>query len=185
VGAVSEAKELESLKLVHKAIEQLRHKGLEIEWTIYSSPAWEKNIEQHLLGPPWVRFGGCVSELPAVLAEADLLLLALNFDELSRRYLGVSIQNKVPEYMASGTPVLAVGPADNPSIDYAKRERWGLVVDRPDVNQIEIALQQLHQDGDLRRQLGILARDLAIKNHGRAATQQRFVSALHEAIRGG
>ena len=63
-------------------------------------------------------------DFPSRLAGADVLVLAYNFDEDSLRYIRLSMPNKLPEYLASGAPVLAVGPRAANGIDYVCREAW-------------------------------------------------------------
>jgi hypothetical protein len=54
----------------------------------------------------------------AWLGQADALLIAYNFDELSRNYSGYSMANKLTEYMISGRPILAYGPGDIATIKH-------------------------------------------------------------------
>ena len=167
LGVVTEDKELWSLKDIRDTVLALRKKGYPVKMQIYSAPFCQSTIEQHLASDPSVEYAGYVhpSKLPQILSQADLLVLPINFDAASLKYVGYSIQTKVPEYMASGTPILAYGPSVSPNINYATRENWGLVVDRPDRDLLEKAIVSVIENLELRAELGKYARDLAFRNH--------------------
>ncbi|HFA47952.1 MAG TPA: hypothetical protein ENJ95_02915 [Bacteroidetes bacterium] len=57
-----------------------------------------------------------IEEYRKLLADAHLLLIARNFDKRSKAYTQYSFHNKLPDFLASGTPILSIGPAwDNTS----------------------------------------------------------------------
>ncbi|MEO9971925.1 MAG: FkbM family methyltransferase [Hyphomonadaceae bacterium] len=97
------------------------------------------------------------------LSEADILLLAYNFDEATQRYLQYSFANKMPELLASGVPVLAYGPLQLETLSYLHRNKLSKTVSDPDVPQLEAAIEQLIDQPDLRRQLGRIGREHAVR----------------------
>ena len=183
LGVVTEDKELWSLKDVRDTVLALRERGYKIKMQIYSAPFCQATIEQHLASPGAIEYAGYVhpSKLPQILSEADLLVLPINFDEASLKYVGYSIQTKVPEYMASGTPILAYGPAVSPNINYALRDNWGLVVDRPDKQRLAVAIAETIEDEQLRSRLGKYARDLAFRNHDAGVIRDAYRQLLADA----
>ncbi|MEM7145850.1 MAG: glycosyltransferase [Verrucomicrobiota bacterium] len=183
VGGLSKEKEFAALKRFRDAVLSLRESGLSLQWIIHSGISWQDTLNSEFVVDSLVVNGGPISHdtLPEKLNEADLLVLALNFDELSAEYLALSIQNKVPEYMASGTPILAFGPSGNPSIEYAKRERWAMVVDIEDPLTLQSALKTIMNDVDRRREIGMRAREIALKNHQHQDVQRRFINILRSA----
>ena len=185
LGVVTEDKELGSLKDVRDTVLELRERGYKIKMRIYSAPFCQATIEQHLASPGAVEYAGYVhpSKLPQILSEADLLVLPINFDAASLKYVGYSIQTKVPEYMASGTPILAYGPAVSPNINYALRDNWGLVVDRPDKQRLAAAITSTIEDEQLRSKLGKYARDLAFRNHDAGIIRDAYRQLLADAAR--
>lgn len=54
------------------------------------------------------------------LQEADALLVAYNDDPGTIRYLSHSFANKIPEVLASGRPIIAIGPTTIESIRFLK-----------------------------------------------------------------
>jgi len=184
VGVVTQEKELQSLIDIRSVVVKLRRQGYPIKMEINSSIPYIQTIEDHLVSSPAVYFGGTPTrmELPGKLAESDVLLLAINFDDRSKAYAGYSFQTKVPEYMASGVPVLAYGPPDNPSIRYALSGGWAKVVDTNVKKRLESAILNLYENEGLRQRLSSKARQLARQEHEGAIIRSRFKKEIYSAI---
>ena len=120
--------------------------------------------------------------IAALFANADLLVLPVNFDQASRTRLRYSIPTKVPAYMLSGTPILAYGPAEVASIQYAKKSGWGYVVSRRDKAALKDAIVRLATDIDLRTRLGQRAQALASENHDARKVHVAFRNTLASAV---
>ncbi len=112
------------------------------------------------------------------LSEADILLVAYNFDDATRAYLKYSFANKVPETMAAGAAILAYGPEDLESLSCLKRSGAALVVADPDPAALEAAIASLAQDAAKREALGAAARAFAFRNFDLARMKRDFRSAL-------
>jgi hypothetical protein len=97
-----------------------------------------------------LRLGGELTpvNVPARLAAAHVLLHVESFDESTRRYTRLSLSTKVPQYLAAGRPVLAVGPADQASMQVVNVSGGGVVSDL-DPNGLDAAVSELM--GDARR----------------------------------
>ena len=186
LGAVTEDKELQSLVDIRNVVLSLREQGHGVRLLIYSASFWQDTIEKHLAHPPGVTYRGYVepSDLPRVLSRADLLVLPINFDQRSLTYVGYSLQTKVPQYMASGTPVLLYAPASSPNTRYAARERWGMLVDQPDKAKLKEAIIKLMQEPSLRAKLGQRARALAFREHDAVQVRQRFRKVMSDVALG-
>lgn len=184
VGAVTPDKELGSLQDIRDVILSLNKQGYSIRFGIYSAKFWKKTIQDNLEHIPDIAYRGYInpSKLPDVLSQADLLVLPINFDDISLSYIGYSLQTKVPEYMASGTPVLVYGPSSSPNVRYAKNENWGMVVDKKDKFQLEKAIISLIEEPSLREKKGQYARQLAFKNHNALIVRSNFRQLLNNAV---
>jgi glycosyltransferase involved in cell wall biosynthesis len=184
LGTVTPDKELASLVELRQAVLELRARGYPLRLVIYGPEIYRQAVERHLASPPAVVHGGFfpARDKPAVLGRADLLVLAFNFDAPSQVYAGLSFQTRLPETMASGTPVLVYGPPGNPNVDYAARAGWGAVVDRPDRAELAATIVRLMQDGELRARLGRWARALAFQDHDAEAIRARFRRILFAAV---
>jgi glycosyltransferase involved in cell wall biosynthesis len=183
IGAVTEDKELKSLIDIRNAVLSLAAEGKRVTLTIYGPSLYKKTIETRLLHLPHVSYGGFFppDSKPRVLSEADLLVLPINFDERSLAYVGYSFQTKVPEYMASGTPMLVYGPPTSPNVSYARREGCAIVVDRPDPEALKKAIADIVENDQKRAYLGKHARDLAFKNHNAANIRDQFLRIMCES----
>lgn len=183
LGTVTQEKELSSLVDIRNAVLKLHEMGYKIQWTIYGPKIYQETIETNLTAPPVITFGGYfpIEMKQAILSDADLLLLPINFDSISQRYVGYSFQTKVPEYLASGTPTLVYGPPANPNVRYASTQGWGVVVNQEDEILLVKALLQLMEDEDLRQTLGQKSRALAFSRHNAETVRQSFQDLIRQA----
>lgn len=117
----------------------------------------------------------------AKLSEMSALVLPVNFDSASVAYIRYSMPTKVPAYLASGTPILAYGPAETAQIAYAAREGWGLVVDRREPRLLDEAIVALQTDNGLRQRLSDRAREIASR-HDVRHVRSLFQSLLSQAV---
>ena len=85
---------------------------------------------------------------------------------------------KVPEYLASGVPILAYGPAQVAQVEYAARAGWGHVVTQPGVEQVELGLRRLIEDDGLRAKYSKTARRLAFERHDVGTVRRNFEKVL-------
>jgi glycosyltransferase involved in cell wall biosynthesis len=186
VGSVSERKNLDALIDIRDAVLSLKQNGYPIRFVLYSSPLHREYIQERLDCPPGVVYGGYVDRdrFPQELGEADLLVLAVNFDRRAQVYLRYSFQAKVPEYMASGTPVLVYGPSTSIHARHAVRDGWGLTVDQAGKERVKEAITALMEDSGLRAKLGQRARELAFRNHDATVVRQRFRQLMRDVASG-
>ncbi|MEO0954444.1 MAG: 6-hydroxymethylpterin diphosphokinase MptE-like protein [Pseudomonadota bacterium] len=82
------------------------------------------------------------SDYRAWMMEADLSVIAYNFDDLSKSYVRYSMANKLPELLASGSVLFAIGPEDNATIEYLSHNDLGIRVTTGSVDAIEEALSK-------------------------------------------
>jgi glycosyltransferase involved in cell wall biosynthesis len=117
----------------------------------------------------------------ALIRGADLLLLPVNFDAASVRFIRHSMPTKIPAYLASGTPVLVYGPSGVDQVACAAREGWGEVVSARDLDALESAILRLLDDDDRRQRRVARALETARWNHDAATVRRRFQDALTRA----
>jgi glycosyltransferase involved in cell wall biosynthesis len=183
LGALAEDMQVLSLRDVARSISTLSTRGVPISLTIHTGDIHRSYFEQYLDGLPGVSHGGMVTrkDLCAVLSVADLLVIPVNFgdDGILARF---SMPTKVPEYMASGAPVLVYAPEGVPPTAYAREEGWGYVVDRRDPDALEQALLSLVGSQELRTRLGQLGRELALQNHDARVVREDFHQLLRTVV---
>ncbi|MEO0630381.1 MAG: glycosyltransferase, partial [Planctomycetota bacterium] len=185
VGGVMADKELRSLQEVAKAARSLHDSGLKVRFELHCGPAWNDAIDEHLTDAPVTGRGAFLKQeqLPAVLSAADLLVLPINFDERSRKYVGYSMQTKGPEYMATGTPILVYGPPANPNVRYARDAGWGIVIDQQDPQGECIArtIGGLIEEPTLGQRVAKRAEAFVEANHDASIIRTRFRRVLRTA----
>jgi len=113
-----------------------------------------------------------------LLASADILLLAANFDAESLSYIRYSMANKLPEYMISGTPMLVYGSPDSATVDYAASGEWAKVVTNRSIDSIQNALEDLFNNPVERNCLVDAARERANSHHSASVVRTQFQSRL-------
>lgn len=189
IGAVVPDKELQSLREIALAVSQLNGAGRKVRMEIHCGPMWNETVDNELANQPNVDRGAFLTqdELPGALSSADLLVIPMNFDAKSMRYVGYSMQTKGPEYMASGTPILVYGPPSNPNVRYARDGRWAQVVDThsPDGSQIAEKIEHLIQHPEEAEALGKRGRETAVSNHDASIVRTRFHNLIREVAEQG
>jgi len=115
------------------------------------------------------------------LIEADALLIAYNFDEISRAYVGLSLANKMPECLASGVPVLAYGPSDFPTITALHRAGCAQVVTTRSEATLRRELLRLVDDREHATRQGAAGRTWAAEHLNLARVRQTFSRVISEA----
>jgi glycosyltransferase involved in cell wall biosynthesis len=186
-GSVLSFAQAESLVDCCAAVLSRNAEGAETELEIYSPPAQVAALRERFSAASTIRFSDVIADDEAYfrsLAAADILLLPVNFDEFSIRYIRLSMPTKVPSYLVSGTPVLVYGPAGVAQVEYARDAAWGHVVDQRTAPRLAAAIECLAGDLDLRRRLSAAARRIAAERHDAAVVRRRFQAALAEAARG-
>ncbi len=119
--------------------------------------------------------------VPGLLASADILLIALDFDEAGVQFARLSMPTKIPEYLAAGRAVLTYAPRGCAAAEYARHGGWSLLVDEADPSLIHDALMTLAGDRASRDAMGERGRRLAIEKHDAATVRARFAEELARA----
>ncbi|MBN1564066.1 MAG: glycosyltransferase family 4 protein [Anaerolineae bacterium] len=110
------------------------------------------------------------SEIPALLACADILLVPL------KMYIPGAVPSKLYEAMASEKPVILV--AQGEAADIVHQHESGIVVEPGDIAGLVRAITSLHEDENLRAQMGQKGRAAAETHYNRAAIASSFAAYL-------
>ena len=85
-----------------------------------------------------------------VQRNADILFLPIAFESsYSRDYLCCASPSKMPEYLAAGRPIIVHAPDFAYVVWYARKNGFGLVVDKPDTECLRQAVLRLVRDENL------------------------------------
>jgi glycosyltransferase involved in cell wall biosynthesis len=164
----------ESLVDIAHAVSLLQKEGAAIVFDILTFEPEQVPAICHNSSGVTVQRAVPTGELPRRQAEADVLVICLDFDGKSVRQAKYSMPSKTAGCMASGTPILVYGPAGSPVVEYARREGWGRVVDRRDPVKLRTAVRELMESAALRERLGSTARRLAIERHDAKAVSENL-----------
>jgi glycosyltransferase involved in cell wall biosynthesis len=149
-----------------QAAERFRAKGIAINIIAYA-PYVPPEASDALQTTPGLIVKSTVpdQEVPGILTAADLLFLPESFDKNIRAYIKLSVSTKAHLYMMSGKPSLVYGPPEIGTVDYARREGWGYVVDQEGAYYLAKALARLLADAKLRERLVKKGQDVVMRNH--------------------
>ena len=170
-----------SLQEIANVLLELRTEGLEADIEIYTQPV-NHALAAKLNMPPVMRFAGTLTpeESFAKIHEADVLLHVESFDKAHRTYTRYSVSTKIPEYMASGRPIFAYGPAEIASIRYVQNSGAGLAVGEQKQSALMEALRTLITSPELRESMGAQGRAIACQRHDAAKNREEFQQILRQ-----
>jgi glycosyltransferase involved in cell wall biosynthesis len=186
IGSILPDAQLDALVDCCAAVASLREEGMNVVLDIYSSSLYVQPYRERLVLDEGIRLHDAIANDEEVfrhLAEADILLLPVNFDENTVRYIRYSMPTKVPAYLFSGTPVLVYGPGETAQAIYAKNAGWGYVLSQRDQIHLAAAIRRLATDRELRELLSRAARTAVFKYHDASKVRNGFQAALCESVR--
>ena len=115
-----------------------------------------------------------------IYEEADVLVHVESFDTDQIAYTKYSLSTKIPEYMASGKPILCFAPKDISVYQYVEEAEAGMCAS----NEILLAgcMLTLSNDRLLREKLGKNGREYALANHDINRAQAHFAEVIMENV---
>ena len=175
------------LAAIGNALAELRERhGRQAKLEVYSLQEPDAKVLAALDIPGHCEFlGARDSEFLAKRRRASHFLVHVeSFDRKNRRVARLSISTKIPEYMAAGRDILAVGPADVASIDYLSSEQAGTVVTSADPRQIAEAIESAVADPERLAAQRRTAHQLVLANHLKSAIAADIQEAIVAAVSG-
>ena len=154
-----------------------------IRFEIYTMNWFRQKAEAKLGGLPGVHIFGSVEGTDAyrhLLQDADALVIAYNFDDDSIRHVRLSMANKMPECLASGTPLLAFGPQEVATIDYLSRTDCAVIVTVDEEHALQQAVSSLVDDQAYCREIANRARDFVAHRHSKYRVQKDFLQVVRD-----
>lgn len=167
------------LGAVIDAVQRLEARGIPVRLRVFG-PEPSAEVRAVVDRPPYAAFGGLLmpDELSYAISDADVLLHVEADDPQSKAVTALSVSTKIPEYLAAGRCVLAIGPRDVASIDYLASHEAAVVVDPSDSHGLDHAIESLARKPELREQAVMRAFGLAQQNHDAARTRRWLWSTL-------
>lgn len=145
---------------------------------IYTAISREVLDSENICGPNVVYHGHVPpTEVARVQQQADVLFLPFALDMLPE-IVKTSAPGKLADYLASGTPIMALTSAESFVYWYLKTHDCGLVVDKDDPAALGRAMGRLADDAKLRRRLGKNAQARARLDFSPEKARQDFLNVL-------
>lgn len=183
VGSIFRNAQLDSLVDCAQAIAELNHEGFPTGLRIVTSDDNCARYKHLLKLHPNISVepsGAGDDDFFQSLADADALLLPVNFDEPSVDFIRYSMPTKVPAYLNSGTPILAYGPDETAQIGYAMDKGWALTVSKRSKERLKDAMKSIVTDSALRKALSKAAQRSAA-NHDAHMVRNEFQKLLRHS----
>lgn len=169
------------LGLLVESCERLARRGVEIRLRLVG-PEPEPQARAAVHRPPYGQHDGLLPphELGLAIAGSDTLVHVESGDTHSMAVVALSVSTKIPEYLASGRSVLAIGPRGVASIDYLDRHDAAMVLEPDDTEGLDRALTALADRPGLHHELAERGFALARRNHDGPQTRRLLWTRLRE-----
>ena len=130
---------------------------------------------------PQIEYGGFISqeELLYNIVNVDYLLFIETFDEEMLSFTRYSMSTKIPEYLSSGNPIIAVGNLEQGSIRYLVDNKAAYVATSSDMIQEEISALVNGKDN---QEILNNAHQLFAKNHTQEAQISKFAGIVNSVL---
>ncbi len=151
-----------SLIEISDAINELNHKGIRSKLYI-QSPSVNNDLVKRLSSSsnviinPVARY----SDLPAIYSNADILVIANNFDKASISFLKYSMPTKASEFMISGTPILVYSHGDTAVSKFFSENECGHCVTEHSITKLVDGFFEMISNENYRKELSRKAVNIA------------------------
>jgi FkbM family methyltransferase len=184
-GALAENMTLHSILRIAKVVNKLS-KSYPIRLEIKTKDIWYQKAKKYfseLQSTSFITRELTTEEYRAWLQDADILVIAYNFDANSVRYIRYSVANKMPECLASGVSLLAHGPQNVATIRYLSVLNCATIVDEPSDVALNVAIEKLASSPSLRVKLSEKARKIAFEKHNLIDLRKKLTMYIKDATR--
>jgi glycosyltransferase involved in cell wall biosynthesis len=161
---------VEFARCIHELSVYLKDLVFEIQTNDISLIKDEISLNDHV---KWVK-PMPYKNLPRKFSSVDLLLLPVDFDHQSLKFLNLSFQTKISEYMISGTPVIVYADKTTEVARFASEEGWACLVNERNHEKLKEAIVKLYEDESLRKSFGSKAVKIASEKEDSLIVRERF-----------
>jgi len=121
------------LREIGRCLAVLRGQGLYAALEIYTPRPLPPRLRGKLTIERALSVKGSLTpgQLAQTMREANALVMVESFARQARKVTRLSLSTKIPEYMAAGRCILAVGPGDVSSMAYLRAHGAAIVADQP------------------------------------------------------
>ncbi len=182
-GALADDMQYQSIADVGSAVAELAASGFDLRFEIYTMAWFQEAAQRIAASSPAISVHKLVKheDYPKLLAGADGLVLAYNFDEHSFAYTKLSFANKTPECLASGSPVLAYGPLEIPTINHIVKNEVGFPVTKRDIGQLADTIGGIVNNREDAQKVGCWAQQHTFEHFNNTLIRGKLRSILVQA----
>jgi len=123
------------------------------------------------------------SDLPKIFSQADILIIANDFDKQGIDFLKYSMPTKASEYMISGTPVLVYSPFEAAVARFFSDNECGFCVTEQKPEKLNAAIKLLVNDEEYRIRISNNAVRLAKELFDAEKVREKFQQLLINTIK--
>mgnify|MGYP000913840090 CR=1 FL=1 len=129
----------------------------------------------------FVEYRGFVTpeELKEHTSSSDILVFVESFDSTILEFTKLSLSTRIPEYLSSGKPILAIGPYEQGSIQYLKLNNAAFVA--TSLDEIRTEIKRIIK-GDDTVNIQAHAKHLFLKNHLSINQEKKFRRLAEKAM---
>jgi glycosyltransferase involved in cell wall biosynthesis len=169
----------ESLYEVASAIDLMNNKESKIKFHI-QTPSKSPEILNRLRSYKCVVINPFADydELPKIFSEADILVLANDFDKSGMDFLRYSMPTKASEFMISGTPILIYAPIDSAVSTFFIKNECGYFVSGQSSDEIIKGIKFLIGNEEYRRKISRSAVAIAQNKFSTTKVRNEFQQLL-------
>jgi hypothetical protein len=133
---------------ISEVVEKINNNGNEVILKIYCPEQDNKLYSSYFQHCINTKFEESVKleAVSDILKTASLLVHIESFDENIAQYTRFSLSTKIPQYMASGKPILGYGPNNLASMQHILKAEAGKIVIQKGVDELFITLNKLIHD---------------------------------------
>jgi len=182
-GSIDDKKDAQVIRLVARVVDKLNRSGvlkcsliLNVSAHYLQSAKAVASVYMGVFAQQYLP----LAKYRSLLCCANCLLLARNFDELTKAYTGLSFHNKLPEYLASGTTILCIAPEEDGSSAFLKDHKAGVVVNTFREDLIEKAIIEIAQNPDCFAHLSENARMSTFNEFNIHNIRRKFENSIME-----
>lgn len=173
------------LALIAESLKELSNEeGLNGELSVYSLVKPRIKELSFLNIPPFSSFKGSLNneQLKNVRKNSDFLVHVEAFDRTNKHITRLSISTKIPEYLASGRCIFAVGPEDVASMQYLKEYDIAVTVMVDNKSSIKIALREVMLNSEIKTKYAEKGIEIARFRHNAAIIPENIFQIISSAV---
>ncbi len=171
-----------SVYAIIKAVKYLTDNGLNIEFQLQTTPGNLGRLTtdnfRFLKINPFLPY----KDLPGKFSSVDLLVLPMDFNKHNLSFIHLSMPTKVPEYMASGTPIFVFAHESTALYKYALNSKWAFTCCKNKIHSIAQVIEKIYKDMDARKTVASTALKIVRANHDSEIVRNKFRKALLKCL---